>query len=72
MNSNNNTAKVVFRSFALPVSIFDYLKKFQRDYLARHGVSLNNNQALAIILSDHQQFNAESEAHDKKTQRGHP
>lgn len=45
--------KAVFRSFALPVPTFDLLKKFQRDYLKTHGVRLNNNQALTIILGEH-------------------
>jgi hypothetical protein len=50
----------VFRSIAFPLSAFDYLKQFQRDYQERHGVSLNNNQALAVILEEHQkQFNIE-------------
>ena len=53
----------VFRSIAFPVSAFDYLKQFQRDYNRQHEVLLNNNQALAIILREHQQVNVESEEH---------
>lgn len=55
--------KTVFRNIALPVSAFDYLKDFQREYERRHGARLNNNQALTIILKQHQQFIAESEEH---------
>lgn len=57
---------VVFRSIAFPVSAFDYLKNFQRAYHRQHGVTLNNNQALAIILREHQQTNEASEAHDDR------
>lgn len=56
--------KTVFRNIAIPVSAFDHLKDFQRRYEQRHGAKLNNNQALAIILKQHQQFIAESEVHD--------
>jgi hypothetical protein len=48
-----NEEKLVFRQFALPVSTFDYLKDFQRAYEGRHGVKLNNNQVIAVILSEH-------------------
>lgn len=46
---------VVFRSIAFPVSVFDYLKDFQRQYKRKHGVALTNNQIIAIILKEHQQ-----------------
>lgn len=55
--------KTVFRSIAFPVSAFDHLKEFQREYERRHGVRINNNEALAIILKQHRQFIAESEEH---------
>lgn len=56
--------KAVFRNFAIPVSAFDYLKQFQRDYEQRYRVRLTNNQVLAIILREHQeqQINVEGEA----------
>lgn len=50
--------KCVFRSFALPVTTFDYLKQFQRDYQARYAVRINNNEAITIILRQHQQQQA--------------
>lgn len=50
----------VFRSVAFPVSVFDYLKDWQRAYEQQHGARLTNNQALAIILREHQQSNVES------------
>lgn len=53
---------VVFRSIAFPVSAFDYLKDFQRRYREKHGVTLNNNQALAIILEEHKKTTVESGA----------
>jgi hypothetical protein len=58
----NNEANV-FRSIAFPVNTFDYLKQFQRDYHRQYGTQLNNNQALATILLEHQQINVESEEH---------
>lgn len=56
-----NDEQVVFRSIAFPVSAFDYLKDFQRLYKQRHGVDLNNNQTITVILKQHKQFNVESE-----------
>ena len=55
--------KCVFRNFALPILAFDHLKQFQRSYKERHGVTINNNQTLAIILKQHQQFIEESVEH---------
>ena len=46
---------VVFRTIAFPVSAFDYIKDFQRQYKLKHGLDLTNNQILAIILKEHQQ-----------------
>ena len=54
----------VFRQIAFPISAFDYLKDFQRGYEQRHGVHLTNNQALAIILSEHKQSVESEEQHD--------
>lgn len=53
-------ASPVFRQIAFPLNTFDYLKSFQRTYADRHGVTLNNNQALAVILAEHQATNEES------------
>lgn len=47
---------VVFRNFALPVPTFDHLKDVQRGYEEQHGVKINNNQTLAIILRQHQEY----------------
>ncbi len=51
------THNKIFRNFALPEVTFDYLKQFQRAYQVKHEISINNNQALAILLSEHQQHN---------------
>ena len=61
--------RTIFREFALPLSAFNYLKNWQRDYQARHGVSITNNQALAIILREHQQQSGVSgeDRHGKET-----
>ncbi|MCK0512348.1 hypothetical protein [Aromatoleum buckelii] len=61
--------KAVFRQFALPVSVFDHLKQFQRAYEARHGVRLTNNEVLSIIVKQHQSMTANVEgavpSHDR-------
>lgn len=44
----------VYRHIAFPLPAFDYLKEFQRRHEAQHGERINNNQALAIILAEHQ------------------
>lgn len=51
--------KAVFRSIAFPVSAFDYLKAFQREHERTHGERLNNNEALALILSQHRTMTTE-------------
>lgn len=55
--------QLVFRQVAFPVSAFDYLKEFQRGYEKTHGVRLNNNQTLAVILAEHKQMTVESGEH---------
>ena len=62
MNQSKHEA-LVFRQVAFTVASFDYLKEFQRDYEKVRGVRLNNNQVLAVILSEHQQMNVESGEH---------
>ena len=60
MQDDNDTK--VFRSFALPLVTFEYLKLFQRQYLKKYQASINNNQALAVLLAEHKQFiNVEGE-----------
>lgn len=61
---------VVFRQFALPVATFDYLKDYQRSYERKHGVRLNNNQLLVVMLAEHKAINEESEEYG--TDREHP
>lgn len=53
-------APVIFRQVAFPLPTFDYLKAFIREYEVQHHASLTNNQALAIILSEHEQLTANS------------
>ena len=52
----DETEKKVFRSFALPLVTFEYLKLFQRQYLKKYNVAINNNQVLAVLLAEHKQF----------------
>lgn len=66
----DETDKRIFRSFALPIATFDYLKNFQRQYQESHRVLINNNQALAILLEQHQQFNnVENEEYDTEPKK---
>lgn len=51
---------LVFRQVAFTLTTFDYLKEFQRGYERMHGVRLNNNQTLAVILAEHRQMNVDS------------
>lgn len=51
----NNSEQLVFRQVAFPVSAFDYLKEFQRTHHEQHGVWLNNNRCVALILAEHKQ-----------------
>ena len=61
--------KAIFRQIAFPLSAFDYLKQFQREQEAKHGARLTNNQALARILSEHQQTAERGEqTHDQANQ----
>lgn len=65
-------APLIFRQVAFPLAAFDYLKDFQRAYQGKYGVQLTNNQALALILGEHQRSaqksnNGESEGHDTAT-----
>ncbi len=46
--------KKVYRSFAIPMKTFDYLKSFQRGYENHHQETITNNEALVIILAQHQ------------------
>lgn len=48
---------LIFRQVAFPLSSFDYLKDFQRGVEAKTGKRITNNQALALILADHQRMN---------------
>lgn len=54
MNHVGNEA-VVFRQVAFPVSAFDHLKDYLRNYEHKHGVRITNSQALALILAEHKQ-----------------
>jgi hypothetical protein len=63
-DESNNNDKKVFRSFALPLVTFEYLKLFQREYQSKHKVAINNNQALAVLLAEHKQLNEDNEEYD--------
>lgn len=57
------STNLVFRQFALPVATFDYMKDFQRNYERKHGVRLNNNQLLVLMLGQLKEINGDSEEH---------
>ncbi len=55
MNQTKQQQEItVYRSIGFPLSAFDYLKDFMREYERKHGARLNNHQAVAIILKEHQ------------------
>lgn len=56
-------AEVVYRQFAIPIAVFDYLKDRQRKYRQRDGKQLNNNELLAVLLNEHKAMTEESEEH---------
>lgn len=58
LSTHDQTQPRVLRQVAFTVPAFDYLKAFQREYSATHGVWLDNSKALAAILKDHQQTTA--------------
>lgn len=60
--------QLVFRQVAFPVSAFDYLKEVQRGIERETGQRLNNNQVLARIMAEHQQFNEERGVRNEKTE----
>lgn len=47
--------QLIFRQVAFPESSFSYLKDFQRAYHDHHGVWLNNNHCIALILAEHRE-----------------
>lgn len=52
-------APTVIRQVTFPLRGFDHLKQVQRKLKAEQGISLNNNEVLALILDQHaQQFPA--------------
>lgn len=59
----SSSEKAVFRQLAIPVSAFDHIKATQRAHAARCGEHLTLNQAVALIVREHQQHqhNAERE-----------
>ena len=65
LNERNgmDSTNVVFRQFALPVATFDYFKECQRSYERKHGVRLNNNQLLVVLLAEHEAINGDSVEH---------
>jgi hypothetical protein len=63
---NDESSVKVYRSFALPLVTFEYLKLFQRQYLSKHNVAINNNQAIAVLLAEHKKTTEENEEYDTK------
>lgn len=47
-------APVIHRHIAFPLAAFDHLKATQRQILRATGQRLNNSQALACIVLEHQ------------------
>ena len=57
--------KTVFRQFVLPVSTFDFMKDYQRQYELKHQVQLTNNDLIVLMLAElKNMINVESEEHN--------
>lgn len=53
------SSPTVIRQVTFTLHAFDHLKQTQRKLKAEQGISLNNNEVLALILNQHaQQFPA--------------
>lgn len=60
-------APTVIRQVTFSLRAFNHLKQTQRKLKAEQGISLNNNEVLALILDQHaQQFPAEDHASTTK------
>ena len=62
----------IFRQISFPLRAFDYLKEFQRGYEALHGVSLSNNQAVALILEQHQRWSESFKTEERGVRKDDP
>lgn len=71
MNANPSNAipallrgePTVIRQVTFQLRGFDHVKQFQRKLKAEQGISLNNNEAIALILDQHaQQFPTDGHA----------
>lgn len=60
---SNDTEKLVFRQVAFPISAFDWLKQCQRNFEARQGHRISNNEMLTVILGEHKRLTVESGEH---------
>lgn len=58
----------VYRQLAFPVPVFDYIKDYQRAYMARTGDHLTINQTVAAIVLGHQRQTEEREVHEQSKQ----
>ena len=46
----------ISRDFVLPLSVFEYLKQYQRAWEARSGKKHNNSQVIAQMLAEHKAY----------------
>lgn len=65
---NSTPERVVYRNLSLPVPVFDYIKDYQRAYMARLGEHLTITQTVSAIVLAHQQQSEEREAHKQSKQ----
>ena len=65
----NQTAgePLVYRSIGIPVSVFDYLKAFQRLRNVQLLKHLTNSEALALLILEHKNMNEESGVQNART-----
>lgn len=53
--SRPHTEPPVFRNITFPLSVFDYLKDYQRAHVREHGERLSISRVVCRILMEHQQ-----------------
>lgn len=56
-----NHEPVVFRQLAIPLSVFDRIKQFQRRRDAATGTRMTLNQTLSTIVQEHKEYEEREE-----------
>lgn len=73
VNHLNQTSgePLVYRSIGIPVSVFDYLKAFQRLRNVQLLKHLTNSEALTLLILEHKNINEECGVQNARTANSH-